>query len=152
MAIYNNFGYPQYGYQQQQQPFYSQPMQDNLAQLRNQQQYQMQQMPQNKIIDDRIWVQGEVGAKAYLVAPGNTVPLWDSENSVIWLKSVDLAGIPSMQKLTYSLPEKPSDVAHKQNFGDYITREEFEKRIKELLDKKEMKENVQQSDAADTAV
>ena len=25
-----------------------------------------------------IWVQGEEGARAYMVAPNSTVPLWDS--------------------------------------------------------------------------
>ena len=44
-----------------------------------------------------IWVQGEEGAKAYMVAPGNSVQLWDSENPVIYLKSADMNGVPSMR-------------------------------------------------------
>ena len=62
MAYYNN-GYP---YQQAYQPM--QPM--------------MNQQNQGGII----WVQGEAAAKSYLVAPGATVQLWDSEEKVIYLK------------------------------------------------------------------
>jgi hypothetical protein len=29
----------------------------------------------------QIWVQGEAGAKSYLVAPNKTVTLWDSETN-----------------------------------------------------------------------
>ena len=33
------------------------------------------------------WVQGEAGAKSYLVAPNTTVQLWDSEAQRIYLKA-----------------------------------------------------------------
>ena len=50
-----------------------------------------------------IWVQGEAAAKAYLVAPGCTVQLWDSEEKVIYLKSADASGMPSMKILDYTI-------------------------------------------------
>ena len=37
-----------------------------------------------------IWVQGEAGAKSYPVAPGNRIALFDSENPVVYIKSVDV--------------------------------------------------------------
>jgi hypothetical protein len=49
-----------------------------------------------------IWVQGEEGAKAFLVAPNNTVTLWDSENPTIYVKSADMNGIPSMRVLDFT--------------------------------------------------
>jgi hypothetical protein len=52
-----------------------------------------------------IWVQGEAGAKSYLVAPNNTVQLWDSEAQTIYLKSADAAGMPSMKILDYTIRE-----------------------------------------------
>lgn len=116
-----------------QQPYYSQPMQDNLNQLRNQ--YQ-----QPKIQDDRIWIQGEIGAKAYLVATGNTVTLWDSESPTIWIKSVDLNGIPQMQKLTYTIEnqsQKAPILTDNIDMSKYLTIEEFERRIAEIKEKKE---------------
>lgn len=48
-----------------------------------------------------IWVQGEAGAKSYLVAPNNTVQLWDSESQTIYLKSADASGMPTMKILDY---------------------------------------------------
>ncbi len=94
-------------------------------------QYQQMQTDQRQNGDGRIWVQGEIGAKAYLVAPGNTVALWDSEQQLIWLKTVMPNGVPSMAKLTYSIDNPTPAPAPAQNV-DYITRAEFEKRIAEL--------------------
>jgi hypothetical protein len=48
-----------------------------------------------------IWVQGEAGAKSYLVAPNNTVVLFDSENPVIYIKSADISGMPTMRVLDW---------------------------------------------------
>ena len=41
-----------------------------------------------------IWVQGETGAKSYLVAPNTTVLLMDSESNRFYLKSSDGSGMP----------------------------------------------------------
>ena len=50
-----------------------------------------------------IWVSGEAGAKAYLVAPNNTVQLWDSESQTIYLKSADACGMPTIKTLDYTV-------------------------------------------------
>ena len=78
-----------------------------------------------------IWVQGEQAAKSYLVAPGCTVQLWDSEKKVIYLKSADASGMPSMKILDYTIrgeeQEKPAP--------EYATKEELaalEEKIREL--------------------
>ena len=63
--------------------------------------YYPQYSPQNN--SSIIWVQGEAGAKSYLVAPNNTVQLWDSESQTIYLKSADASGMPSMRILDYTL-------------------------------------------------
>lgn len=79
------------------QPYYnqpmSQPMQDNLAQLRG------QQTPNT---DERLWVQGEDAAKAYLVAPNAFVRLWDSQKNVFYEKRADNIGRPYMETFEYS--------------------------------------------------
>ena len=41
-----------------------------------------------------IWVQGEAGAKSYMVAPNATVMLMDSESQRFYLKSSDASGMP----------------------------------------------------------
>lgn len=77
------------------QPYYQPTYQT--ATMANQQNNQQQQ---NSGI---IWVQGEAGAKSYLVAPNTTVQLWDSENQVIYLKSADASGMPSIKTLEYTV-------------------------------------------------
>ena len=49
---------------------------------------------QNQNNNGLIWVQGEAGAKSYLVAPNTTIMLMDSEASKFYLKSADASGMP----------------------------------------------------------
>ena len=67
-----------------------------------------QQTQQNGII----WVSGEAGAKAYMVAPNNTIQLWDSESQTIYLKSADASGMPSMKILDYTVRESVKNGAN----------------------------------------
>ena len=104
-----------------------------------------------------IWVQGEAGAKSFLVAPNTTVQLWDSENQVIYLKSADASGMPSMKVLDYTIRETGSQnttpaVATPPAMDNYVTREElteFENRIKNRLDKLTPKESASRRGAKD---
>lgn len=86
--------------------------------------YQYQQ-PQNN--SSLIWVSGEAGAKAYLVAPNTTVQLWDSEKNVVYIKSADASGMPSMKILDYTVRE--SEMTQKQTFTDkannYATKDDI---------------------------
>lgn len=85
-----------------------------------------------------IWVSGEAGAKAYLVAPNTTVQLWDSEAPTIYLKSADTSGMPSIKILDYTIREqaqaqKPPVADGK---SDYVTHAElvaFEDKITQKL-------------------
>ena len=52
-----------------------------------------------------IWVQGEAGAKSYLVAPNQSVVLWDTESQTIYVKSADGSGMPSIKTLDYTMRE-----------------------------------------------
>ena len=61
------------------------------------------QVPQQTQQNGIIWIQGEAGAKSYMVAPNNTVTLWDSESQTIYLKSADATGMPSMKILDYTV-------------------------------------------------
>ena len=98
------------------------------AQIYYPQQYSMQQNqlttpPTNNGI---IWVQGEAGAKSYLVAPNTTVQLWDSENQVIYLKSADASGMPSMKTIDYTIRDADSTSrAISELDNKYITRDEL---------------------------
>ena len=84
-----------------------------------------------------IWVQGEAGAKSYLVAPGNTVMLMDSEGERFYLKSADSSGMPMpLRVFEYKeRTETPSKAASSPvtaqsvNLDNFVTREEFEQRM-----------------------
>ena len=49
-----------------------------------------------------IWVQGEVGARAYPVGAGNSVLLMDSDDKYFYIKSADMSGMPKLHKYFYS--------------------------------------------------
>lgn len=86
---------------------------------------QQVQQPQPQQNNGIIWVQGEAGAKSYLVAPNTTVQLWDSESQVIYLKSADASGMPSIKVLDYTIrdsaPKHPTPVGSQV---DYATKED----------------------------
>ena len=110
------------------QPTYTPPTQ-NYAPMQAQQQ-PVQAPVQN---NNMIWVSGEAGAKAYLVAPNTTVQLWDSEAQVIYLKSADASGMPSIKVLDYTIRDQtpanaPISAATNTpiNTTDYATHAEIE--------------------------
>lgn len=86
---------------------------------------QQVQQPQPQQNNGIVWVQGEAGAKSYLVAPNTTVQLWDSESQVIYLKSADASGMPSIKVLDYTIrdsaPKHPTSVGTQV---DYATKED----------------------------
>lgn len=95
---------PNYPYYYQPYQPYQPPMADQLAQLRqNQYQPNMQQVPQQQS-PSIVWVQNEMEAANYLVAPNSAVTLWDSNAPVVYLKQADASGKPSMK--IYDLVER----------------------------------------------
>jgi len=105
-----------YGFPVGYQPFYPQTMnQQSSSQL--------------------IWVQGEAGAKSYMVAPGNTVALWDSEAQTIYLKSADASGMPSMRVLDYTIREDAHRTPNLGSQSDFATKDDvvsIQKQIDEI--------------------
>ena len=83
-----------------------------------------------------IWVQGEAGAKSYLVAPNSTVQLWDSERQTIYLKSADASGMPSIKVLDYTIrSEAPNRAAEAvQSIGQTNTYKEDLEGIQSQID------------------
>jgi hypothetical protein len=89
-----------------------------------------------------IWVQGEAAAKSYMVAPGNTVQLWDSEEKIIYLKSADPSGMPSMKILDYTIrgEEKEAPAV------EYATKEDLNalaEKVRELSRRKKVVREVE---------
>lgn len=116
-------GYPAY---------YPQPVPDQLAQLRQQQTMPMQQMvpPPQPTSNGILWVQGEEGAKAYMVAAGSSAMLMDSDANVFYIKSVDESGVPRPLRIfdyaertaAQRTPTQPTQ----QPSVEYVPRAEFD--------------------------
>lgn len=138
MAGYNNFigygyptnyamtGVPQAGYLPQAQTSYQQP-------------------PQQKVGIE--WVDGEVGAKAFQLPqgwPANVpMPLWDTNDTVIYLKSVNQMGMPNpIQKVHYTMDpdnqfvQQPalSGQSASMDTSRFATKDELAKMVNELKD------------------
>ena len=77
-----------------------------------------------------IRVNGVDGAKAYQMPANSTVALFDSNEDVMYVKSTDGGGLPSIR--TFVFTEK-LNVEGKSPDVEYISREEFENFKKELM-------------------
>lgn len=135
---YNYGGYPVGGY------YSPPPMPDQLAQLRGAgyqqpmqqpmmgQAVQSAQMPitspaQTQPVTGINWVQGEEGARAWMVSAGNTVLLMDSDGSSFYLKSADASGMPQPLRIFdyVERTQTPKTPAPTQTV-EYVTRADFD--------------------------
>lgn len=125
--IQNGQQFPQMPVQQQM------PMQQPIQQMAMQ--TPIQTMPMAQPSDDRIWVQGEAGAKAYFVAANATVVLWDTESPTLYIKSADATGKPldmdiiDLSRRAKNIPTMPqnSPTEHKCTCGDkFVLKKDFQ--------------------------
>lgn len=132
-------------------PYYPQPMPDNLMQMRQQQMMQPMQQPmsqpvqQNPIAQGSVqWVSGEQEARGYLIAPNSAVALWDSTAPTVYLKQADASGKPTLK--IYDLVERAETprTAPQEKGAEFVTRKEFDALaalVGELKGKKKRKED-----------
>lgn len=135
------YGYPQYQ---------NGAVPDMLNQYKGQyqqsimQQPMVQQMQTPTQTNDMIWVLNENEATSYPVAPNNSVVLWDKNEPIIYVKSVNNQGMPSMRVLyfeernaTPSNSPKNAPKTHKCTCGDkFATKEQLnalEGKINDIL-------------------
>ena len=78
------------------------------------------------------WVQGENAAKSFPVAPNTSVPLFDSEANVIYIKSADASGMPSIKILDYTVRDNTARKAEIQAQADFVTRNELAEMQREI--------------------
>ena len=113
--------YPQYNYVPQQPIIQTQPVTND-----------------NGII----WVQGEAGAKSWAVAPGKSVMLMDSENSVFYIKTTDNSGIPLPLRI-FDYTERiqqdtaPAEAVQVTN-SQYVTKDELKEILSGFVTRKEI--------------
>ena len=88
-----------------------------------------------------IWVQGEAGAKSWAVAPGKSVMLMDSENSVFYIKTTDNSGIPLPLRI-FDYTERtqqditPAEAVQATN-SQYVTKDELKEILSGFVTRKE---------------
>lgn len=92
-----------------------------------------------------LWVQGEAGAKSWAVAPGKSVMLMDSESNTFYIKSSDNSGMPMPLRIfdyterTQQSTQPVNAIQHEQiDMSQFITKEEFEKRLSEFVQRSEV--------------
>lgn len=111
---------------------YQQPIQQP-QQMQIQQPIQQMTMAQPAPIpsNDMLWVLGQTEAESYLVAPNNSVTLWDKNKDTIYIKSVNAQGVPSIRILDYT--ERTAENSQKtpekhvcQCGNDFVRKDTFE--------------------------
>lgn len=76
--------------------------------------------------EEKIYVQGEASARAYLVSPNSFVRLWDSSRNVFYEKHADGMGRPTMEAYEYNRIDANTEP----------TIEDRLKRIEEILNER----------------
>ena len=151
MAYYAPFYRPTYYDQMNTPGFNQQPIV---------QQVQQMPTPAPQTNNGLVWVQGEVAAKSYPVAPNCTVMLMDSEGERFYLKSADASGMPlPLRVFEYTERINAPTGDFKGGTSDFsemddrfVTREEFERRMASIGSQckcKESKKNKLTEDATD---
>lgn len=131
MMYGNYYGAYPYG----QNPYY---------QMMSQQAQQAPVQPQQSG-DGKIYVPNEAAANAYMVAPGNTVQLWDSSRQTFYEKTADAQG-RTMPMLIYDYALRKPEAEPQIDLSGFVTREELEERLAALkripVRRKEVAEDV----------
>ena len=110
-------------------------------------QQQMPQMTQAQH-SGMVWTDGEVGAKAFQrpdwLPANQPIPLWDTNDTIIYLKSWNPMGMPNpLQKARYELEGMKSgeknvgysgDTEPKHDMSQYVRKEDLERMKQDLID------------------
>lgn len=126
-----NYGVGQQMYPQYQQSMVQQPQQITQAQH-----------------SGMVWTDGEVGAKAFQrpdwLPANQPIPLWDTNDTIIYLKSWNPMGMPNpLQKAHYTLEgmkngEKTTgysgDSEPKHDMSQYVKKEDLDRLKQDLID------------------
>ena len=120
------------------------------------QMYQNQYTPQQH--GGLIWVQGIEAAKSYPVSAGQSILLMDSESNTFFIKTADASGMPLPLRIfdyterTANNAPKAAQETHTEpsiDLSAYVTRDELESRIKEIMAAKRNVDIQQRNDRKD---
>lgn len=95
----------------------------NPYQFNNPAYYQPQYYQNQQSDNGLIWIQGGLNtAKNYHIAPNTSVPLWDQDEQVIYLKSADASGMATIKILDYTVRDTQPQI---QNDSKYATKDDL---------------------------
>ena len=83
--------------------------------------YQNQPMASAQPVNGLVSVTGIDGAKAYQLPPSSKMPLFDEHDDVLYLKTTDAAGYPTVKTFKFEPIEQTQGYAAQ----DYVTRDEY---------------------------
>ena len=104
------------------------------------------QPAQNQGNPGLIWVDGEVGAKAYQMPAGwpanQPIALWDTNDTVIYLKSTNPMGMPNPIQRAHNTLDGMKSGEKRQGFSgdtepdmsEYVRKDDLEQMKQELMD------------------
>lgn len=111
--------------------------------------YQMNPYVAQSPVNSIVWVNGELGARNYPIAPNTSILLMDSESPKFYIKSADLLGVQTVRSYEYNEltnqntiqeSDKPVECTKKvetkpQNDPsvEYVSRKEFDE-LKKTID------------------
>lgn len=79
--------------------------------------YQQNAQPVNGLVS----VTGIDGAKAYQLPPNSSMPLFDANDDVLYVKTTDAAGYPTVKTFRFEPAEEPDPVQ-----AQAVTQEQFD--------------------------
>lgn len=89
------------------------------------------------------WVQGEAGAKAFIVPPGMTCWLMDSESPTFYMKTTDVNGMPQPLRIFDFKERTAQPVPVPEPKPEYVTKDEMKAYIAEIMKEKHNESSVQ---------
>lgn len=100
-------------------------------------QYQPQTAPQP--VNGLVSVTGMEGAKAYSLPPNSSMPLFDADEDMLYVKTTDAAGYPTIKAFSFKPVEAPAEER-----PDYVTRADFDALVERIDKLTKRREQVQQ--------
>lgn len=74
-------------------------------------------------VNGLVSVTGIEGAKAYQMPPNSSMPLFDGNNDILYVKTTDAAGYPTIRTFKF---EPMEQAAQPQQTTEYVTRADFD--------------------------
>lgn len=87
--------------------------------------------PSTQPINGLVSVTGIEGAKAYQLPPNSAMPLFDGNQDILYLKTTDSAGYPTIKTFSFKAMEEPKHAPQEQG-GEYVQRSEFDALVEQV--------------------